>query len=161
MSAVRQHSPALDSADLDLLLSAVPGAPLSAAAKARVLSKLTAMTKLTEPQAEFHIVLASQDDWRPLRPGVRVKPLRVDLSAGTQTSLWKLDPGAALPEHGHHFEEECLIVEGSLDWNGRRYGRGDYLLARAGGHHDEFVFPDGALLLIRGELTRPLRALFA
>jgi anti-sigma factor ChrR (cupin superfamily) len=84
----------------------------------------------------------------------------MDPVAGTQTSLWQIAPGGVIPPHDHIGEEECLIVEGSIVWNGHEYHPGDFLLARPGAHHEPFVSPNGALLLIRSELTRHLEKLF-
>ena len=89
-----------------------------------------------------------------------MQPLRVDRATRTQTSLWRLEPGATIPPHDHSGEEECLVLEGSVDFEGRLYGAGDYLLAPPGLHHTEFVSPDGAVLMIRSELSGPIEALF-
>lgn len=113
------------------------------------------------PSRDFDIVRAAEGAWRQALPGLRIKPLRVDPIARTQTSLWRLDAGARVPAHGHHAEEECLILEGSLQWGDRVYGAGDYLVAHPGRAHEEFTSPDGALFLIRSELTEPLERLFA
>jgi anti-sigma factor ChrR (cupin superfamily) len=107
------------------------------------------------------ILRADEGDWRALLPGIEVRALRVDEVLGTQTSLWRLAPGARIPEHSHTGEEECLVLEGEVDWQGNTYHQGDYLLARPGLHHDEFISQRGALLMIRSELTEPLRRVFA
>jgi anti-sigma factor ChrR (cupin superfamily) len=152
---------ALEPDDRDLLLGAVPGVKLPAGRVDAVWQRIAAGTQPRSASEAFDIVPAAADDWRPLLPGLRIKPLRVDPVAGTQTSLWRLDPGARVPAHSHDAEEECLILEGTLVWGERRYGAGDYLLAHPGGAHDEFTSPDGALFLIRSQLTEPLRRLFA
>lgn len=115
----------------------------------------------TKPAVEPVIVRADVGEWRPFIPGVKLKLLRLDRAARTQTSLWRLEAGAALPPHDHRGEEECLILEGSVLYERREYVAGDYLLAPPGLHHPEFVSPRGALLLIRGELSGPLEGLFA
>ena len=80
----------------------------------------------------------------------------MDVKAGTETSLWRMAPGARIPAHPHLLEEECLIVEGSLNVDGVAYGAGDYLFARAGDRDPVFHAPEGALLLIRSELRPQL-----
>ena len=154
--------PVLEDGDKDLLLGALSGATLPAARKQALWQRVVSATSADKGAGEgFVIVPAEHDDWRQLMPGLRIKPLRVDTVNRTQTSLWKLDPGTVVPGHSHHADEECLILEGSLRWDGKIYGRGDYVLALPGGEHTPFDTPDGALLLIRSELTEPLRRLFA
>ena len=91
-------------------------------------------------------------EWKPLLPGIHIKTLRIDRERGTQTTLWRLDPGARVPPHPHSHEEECLVIEGSIVQNGIEYFPGDYLLADTGEKHATFDSPRGALFLIRGEL---------
>ncbi|HET7844825.1 MAG TPA: cupin domain-containing protein [Xanthomonadales bacterium] len=124
----------------------------SAALRARVLAAAAA----PEPV----IVRAGEHPWLAFLPGVKLKPLRVDRGARTQTSLWRLEAGATIPPHDHAGEEECLVLEGSVDFDGKLYVAGDYLLAPPGLHHTEFVSPAGAVLMIRSELTGPIDALF-
>jgi anti-sigma factor ChrR (cupin superfamily) len=153
---------ALEPGDRDLLLGGVAGVKLPGHRADALWQRIAAGTQASPvADAAFDIVPAAADDWRPFLPGLKIKPLRVDSVAGTQTSLWRLDAGARVPAHSHDAEEECLILEGTLVWGERRYGAGDYLLAHAGGAHDEFTSPDGALFLIRSQLTEPLRRLFA
>jgi anti-sigma factor ChrR (cupin superfamily) len=104
---------------------------------------------------------AADEVWLPLLPRVSIRPLRVEPTGKTQTSVWKLEAGAVLPEHPHCGEEECLVLDGSVLWDGLEYGKGDYLLAPAGSHHTEIATRTGALLLIRSDLSEPLAALFA
>lgn len=106
------------------------------------------------------IVRAGERPWLAFLPGVRLQPLRVDRAARTQTSLWRLDAGATIPPHDHTGEEECLVLDGSVDFDGKLYVAGDYLLAPPGLHHTEFVSPSGAVLMIRSELSGPVDALF-
>ena len=93
-----------------------------------------------------------EGEWRPLLPGIHVKTLRRDAAAGTETTLWRLQPGARVPAHPHSREEECLVLEGSIVQDGVEYFPGDYLLAENGSRHSPFESPRGALFLIRGEL---------
>ena len=153
---------ALEPGDRDLLLGGVPRAKLPGTRVEALWQRIAAGTQApARAEQPFDIVLASVDDWRPFLPGLKIKPLRVDPVGGTQTSLWRLDPGARVPAHSHDAEEECLILEGSLVWGEHRYGVGDYLVAHPGGTHDEFTSPDGALFLIRSRLTESLQRLFA
>ena len=90
-----------------------------------------------------------EGEWYDLIPGIRIKSLRRD--ATSQTTLWRVAPGAVVPPHPHSHEEECLILEGSLIHAGVEYFPGDYVFASAGERHMAFTSPRGALFLIRGE----------
>jgi len=101
----------------------------------------------------MHVLRADEGQWQPVLPGIRIKTLRRDEREGTQTALWSMEPGAKVPPHPHHHEEECLILEGSVLHGGVEYFAGDYLLAEAGLQHEVFIAPKGALLMIRSELV--------
>lgn len=117
------------------------------------------MSRVADAASLMSVVRADEGAWLSLLPGLSIKFLRVDARARSQSSLWRLDPGAQIPEHPHSADEECVVLEGRVQFGGRDYTRGDFLLARAGLHHDRFDCPDGALLYIRSELTAPLAAL--
>lgn len=110
--------------------------------RSRILTQATArpMHLLNAEEGEFVRVLA----------GVYVKRLRAD--ATTETGLWRLDPGAIIPAHGHHCEEECLVVSGSINYAGRTLLSGDFLGAAKDEHQGVITTSTGAMLLIRGEL---------
>lgn len=104
----------------------------------------------------MHVLRADEGEWMPFLPGVRIKTLRKNEREGTQTTLWRVEPGARVPPHPHRREEECLILEGSVVHGGVEYFAGDYLLAEAGLDHDTFFAPKGALFMIRSELVEGL-----
>lgn len=126
-----------------LLPDAPPAPDRGAALRARILA--------TAKAGRARTVRADEGEWAPFLPGIRVKTLRLDAEAGTQTTLWRIEPGASIPAHPHSHEEECLVLSGSIVHDGVAYHAGDFLLAGPGERHKEFSCPDGALLLIRGE----------
>ncbi|MCK7594080.1 cupin domain-containing protein [Pseudomarimonas salicorniae] len=148
--------PEIEPALQDALLAAISGP----APSARRLAKLRARVLDAAGQPPVAIFKLEEDAFKPLFPGVRIRPLRMDPVANSQTSLWRLEPGAVIPSHDHLGEEECLIMEGSIVWNDREYTPGDFLLARPGAHHEPFVSPNGCLLMIRSELTPFIEKLF-
>ena len=99
--------------------------------------------------ATVHAQRLSEGDWQALLPGVTVKTLRRD--ERTQTTLWRVQPGATVPGHVHSHEEECLVLEGSIVHAGIEYFPGDFLLAHPGERHRVFESPRGAVFMIRGE----------
>lgn len=126
-----------------LLPDAPPAPERAAALRARILARART--------GRARAVRAEEGDWVPFLPGIRIKTLRLDAQAGTQTTLWHIDPGASIPAHPHSHEEECLVLSGSIVHEGVAYHAGDFLLAAPGERHQEFSCPGGALLLIRGE----------
>ncbi len=157
-----------DSIENDAVLSATLIAQLGAGLELQPLSasqraalKQRVLQSIASPlQSDSEVIRAGSGDWVFLIAGVSVKALRVDTQQRTHTSLWRLEPGAVLPEHDHYKEEECLVVAGSVDWSGATYVEGDYLLARPGFHHSEMRSTNGATLLLRGELTPRLEQAF-
>lgn len=113
----------------------------------------------TPPVEVMHVVRAAQGQWHELLPGVAIKFLNVDTRTSTQSSLWRLAPGAIVPGHAHEAEEECIVLDGTIRFGDDDYGRGDFLLARPGLDHEPFSAPDGALLFIRSALAPPLERL--
>src|SRR5690349_9028721 len=138
------------------LLEALAPVAIAAARSAALRARVLAVAAPPQPT----IARAGEHPWLAFLPGVKLKPLRVDRVARTQTSLWRLDAGATIPPHDHTGEEECLVLDGSVDFEGKLYVAGDYLLAPPGLHHTQFVSPGGAVLMIRSELSGPIDALF-
>lgn len=145
------------------LAAALKPAEPDAATRARLRGRIMAHAGVRETE----IVRAGTGEWRQLLPGIRIKSLRLDRAGGTQTSLWQLEPGSRIPGHVHTQEEECLVIEGSIQHGEQTYVAGDYLYAPSGARHLEFFTATGATLLIRsevvpetGRLTRFLYGLF-
>jgi anti-sigma factor ChrR (cupin superfamily) len=137
---------------LDILLAANAGLipELAPAPDARQRMLANIMQRAEAPAMQ--VVRHSEGKWRDILPGVSIKILREDSSDSSQTSLWRLQPGASVPKHRHSQNEECLVLEGSIVHKGVEYFAGDYLLSPVGMDHDFFVAPQGALFLIRGEI---------
>jgi anti-sigma factor ChrR (cupin superfamily) len=156
---MRERKPpaVLDATAIAALASALPAQSPSPERRAALRARVLEAIRVPIASAAGIVVTAEEGQWLPFIPGIAIKFLRVDRQQRTQTSLWRLQAGAVIPEHDHVADaEECLILEGTMLMHGRRYGTGDFLLAPAGLHHDVFVSPTGALLMIRSELTAPL-----
>ena len=160
MTSPESTIPGLEEAQRACLLEALADVPLDPARKAALRRRILAAT-LPRAAPLLEIRRSEEGRWYPLLPGIALKPLRVDVPGWTQTSLWRLDPGARVPPHAHAADEECLVVAGSVVQGGIEYRSGDYILARRGLQHAEFVSPQGAMLLIRGELSPHLLDLFS
>ena len=83
----------------------------------------------------IQVVRADAGIWSQVLPGISIKRLRADAATRSETNLWRLGPGAVIPEHQHADDEECLVVEGSIIQDGIEYHAGDYLHASAGSRH--------------------------
>jgi len=94
-------------------------------------------------------VRAGEGRWRVLPfPGVRLKTLSVDEERGTATILLSLDPGARLPAHDHHGDEESFVVSGSCRIGSIHLRQGDFHRAGGGSHHGDVVSDEGCVLLL-------------
>ena len=122
------------------------GGDLDAQRKARMRDRL-----IERAGQEMSVVRSDDAEWRNFLPGVDLKVLHADDAQGTQTALWRLAPGARIPAHPHGHDEECFVLEGSLEHRGTDYQAGDYMLAPAGSRHGSISSPNGVLMLIRGE----------
>ena len=98
------------------------------------------------------VVRDCDQDWERVLPGVFLRILHTDKKGGVQTALWRMEAGSRIPAHPHEQDEECFLLEGCLEHQQERYQAGDYMMAPAGTRHATITSPDGALMLIRGEL---------
>ena len=91
-------------------------------------------------------------DWHPTRfEGIVVKPLLFDRASGLATSLMRMAPGSALPEHEHVAIEQTWVIEGHLvDKSGPDAGiectAGQFIWRPAGSRHSAWS-PKGGLFL--------------
>jgi len=87
--------------------------------------------------------------WMPLPfPGVKVKPLSVDEERGTATIMMSFEPGACMPAHDHHGNEQSFVVSGSCRIGSVYLRQGDFHAAPAGSRHGDLVSDEGCVLLL-------------
>lgn len=129
-----------------LLESTVPVQP-PASLRGKVLNRI----RQSGPHDQF-ITVRKEQNWRVLIPGVEVKVLYVDESAGTKSFLLRAQAGVALPPHGHHADEECQVLEGSFSFGDVTLHAGDYHLARKGGMHPASTTQTGVLVYLRASI---------
>lgn len=85
--------------------------------------------------------------WKQLAPGLEKQLL---FSTGQcEGFLLRLAPGAAIPEHEHARDEECVVVSGSVMVDGLEMTAGTFHLAPAGVLHRKIISEAGALLFIK------------
>ncbi len=88
--------------------------------------------------------------WPEFAPGIRRRVLWSQ--DGQAALLYRADPGAAVPQHTHGHDEECLMVEGELFLDDQLLQRGDYQLAPAGSGHRITATDTGVVIYAHGDL---------
>ena len=95
-----------------------------------------------EPQDLLSRVVRANDvPWQETRfPGCKTKTLLFDPKSGLVTLLFKMEPGAELPDHEHVLIEQTYVLEGSLvDKEGPdagiEVGAGEFVWRPAGSRH--------------------------
>ena len=95
-----------------------------------------------------HTVRAGVGEWEQVAPGVQRKLLwERDVAA---SCMLRLAPGTTFPSHTHQIDEECLVLEGSL-----QIGRdlvlkqGDFHVGLGGVEHESVSTTDGCLCFLR------------
>jgi len=74
--------------------------------------------------------------WRPTPyAGVQWKKLEHGAGGGRSSVLLRFEAGAAYGAHRHPQGEQYLVLEGSLEDGGQRWGRGSYVHHAPGSAH--------------------------
>ncbi len=90
--------------------------------------------------------------WQKTRfPGCEMKSLLVDAKSGLATLLFKMAPGAELPDHEHVLIEQTYVLEGSLvDKEGPdagiEVGPGEFVWRPAGSRHSAWAPKGGTFI---------------
>jgi anti-sigma factor ChrR (cupin superfamily) len=98
----------------------------------------------------FHTVRVEDGEWTPIRPGLERKLLYRDPATGTQSYLFRMQPGAAIEGHHHASAEECLVLKGDLRIGDLHLNAGDYHVAAEGSIHPMLRSQGGAVMFVRG-----------
>jgi anti-sigma factor ChrR (cupin superfamily) len=83
----------------------------------------------------------------------REKFLYRDSMTGTESSLYRLQPGACIEAHRHAKAEECLVLQGDLTIGDLRLNAGDYHVAGKGTIHPVLRSQSGTVLFVRGAIA--------
>ena len=136
------------SADVEArILESLTPLPLPEARGRALASRLQERIRASRDAGRGLITLRrDQGHWAPLVPGVRVKRL----SGGQRAVLLDLAPGAVIPFHRHHEDEECVVLRGSAQLGDVTVHPGDYHLATTGSRHGVVRSETGALLFLGG-----------
>ena len=120
---------------------------------AAVWSRLAQALDREASAAPFHTVRLEDGEWMSIGLGVEKKFLYRDPITGTESSLFRLQPGAFIEAHHHAKAEECLVLEGDLTIGDLRLNAGDYHLAGKGTIHPVLRSQSGAVLFVRGAVS--------
>ncbi|RZL35772.1 MAG: hypothetical protein EOP35_12425 [Rubrivivax sp.] len=102
------------------------------------------------PGAERTLVRDRDAGWPEFAPGIRRRVLWT--GGGEAALLYRADPGASVPGHGHGHDEECLMVDGELFLDDVLLQQGDYQLAPAGTGHRITETDTGVIIYAHGDL---------
>lgn len=138
-----QHAEKVESALLEGLTSLQPSVQQRSKIRTQLFQRIHA--SITAESSRITI-RSEQGNWRKIRPGVRAKTL----DKNSRAFLLDIAPGASLPTHRHHEDEECVVLRGSASLGDLTVSTGDYHLARAGSRHGKISSETGALLYLRG-----------
>jgi anti-sigma factor ChrR (cupin superfamily) len=139
--------PALDADIASALHDALVPEPMDAELAARV--KRRVLQRIAEEQRPQHLTVhAHEGVWQPFGPGVQLKLLHA--TGDIWSYLLKLEPGAQLPTHRHPVDEECVVLEGTVQVGELRVAAGGFHLGRKDVLHAPITALSGALLFLRG-----------
>ena len=125
-----------------------PARKPSISLKGKILARVQAAER-PAGQNSFFFIGRTEGEWQTLPvPGVRVKDLSVDARRGLSVKLYELAPGARFPGHHHSGPEECFVVSGDFQVEGRVLGAGDFHHAESGSDHGESFTAHGCTLLV-------------
>ena len=93
-------------------------------------------------------VFKNECQWMQVYEGVSIKKLYRDPTTKFSTCLYKLEPGAYLPNHKHFGSEQCLMISGDFVVNGITYREGDFTVALDQTNHLDLHSVGGATILI-------------
>lgn len=98
---------------------------------------------------------AATAEWAAYAPGIQ---RRVMWRQGAQAAmLYHALPGAAVPNHGHRHDEECLMLAGDFFLDEVLLRALDYQIAPAGTGHHVACTDTGVLLYAHGDVDLDLR----
>jgi anti-sigma factor ChrR (cupin superfamily) len=112
------------------------------------------------PNDAITVMPAAAAVWRPApTPGLTVRRLGRDATAGTVTDVVRLGPGVTYPSHRHACDEETYMLGGDVSVNGETIAVGDYCLATTGSLHSGIHTAGGCeFLAVHSERNAPAPA---
>ena len=110
------------------------------------------LARVTQPSN--HTITSTDGEWvETALPGLRMKILAIDRARDRVTMLLKGEPGTRYPAHRHSGPEECYVIGGSLNVEGRLLRAGDFHHAEGGSDHGELWTDEGVEELLVGSAS--------
>jgi len=127
-----------------LLLTTEPVQP-APSLESRLLARIgVAVAPPVQASASPTILRSGDGKWKQVAPGVSTRLLHQN-----RTMLVRMEPGARLSSHPHEFEEQCLVLEGTIeDTEGNKASAGDFIVMPKGSTHPPLFSESGALFLV-------------
>lgn len=98
-------------------------------------------------------IFADQGEWRVLLPKVQIKILH--RQGESPRNLVRMEPGTVVLPHEHPADEECLVLEGEIEFGDIVAHAGDYQIAPGGISHGHTRSPKGGLMFVCGGIGSP------
>jgi len=106
-----------------------------------------------EPPEDDFMAHTARDNELPWQAHARGIERRVLWQRGSESALlYRVQPGSAVPHHGHGHDEECLMLEGEVFVDDILLRQGEYQLAPAGTHHEGVSSDTGGILYAHGDI---------
>ena len=107
-----------------------------------------ALKEMNLPELASRYVRTDDIPWEPMAqaPGVEMKVLVQDTETGLFTGLFRLAPGAVVPDHIHTDIEQTYVLEGSFGDQEGMATAGDFIWRPKGNRHEAYS-PDGCVIL--------------
>jgi len=119
-----------------------------------VIGEQGATLYLREAPGDADGQLHEGEGWHDFAPGIR---RRVLWTRGSEAAmLYRAEPGAGVPRHGHGHDEECLMLDGELFLDDMLLRGGEYQLAPAGTEHGGLFTDTGVVIFAHGDLDLAL-----
>ena len=103
---------------------------------------------LETPLSGIHIARSDTGLWKTVADGIEIKRLWHSRQSGRSAYMLRMQPGAVMPMHDHHGDEESLVLEGDMQINGVAFGPGDFQVAFAGTKHPLITTRGGCLCFV-------------
>ncbi|MEM7252182.1 MAG: cupin domain-containing protein [Pseudomonadota bacterium] len=107
-----------------------------------------ALAAMNLPELASRYVRTNDLPWEPMAqaPGIEMKVLVSDPDTGLFTGLFKMAPGAVVPDHVHNEIEQTYVLEGDFcDQDGEALA-GDFIWRPKGNRHEAFT-KNGCIIL--------------
>jgi quercetin dioxygenase-like cupin family protein len=142
----------LDADIIEALTAEQAAEPLAPEAAARI--KHRVLERIAQAQAGHLTVQPGAAGWKPFDRGVEIKVLHHN--GGVMSYLLRLAPGASLAAHRHPQDEECVVLEGSVQiGHDLVLSAGGFHLAHKDALHAKITSVGGATIFLRGAVPHP------